>query len=348
MSTIAVNAITDANGGATTTINSVTPNANNLVGKNRIINGNFAIAQRNTSFTTDNVYTLDRWFSSDGTGGSPARTLSQETFTLGQTDVPNAYYYARHNQTGASTNGNSSLVQKIEDVTQFDGQTVTLSFYAKADAAMDIDIRFIQDFGTGGSPSTDVTVTETVSISTSWTKYTVTKTLGSLSGKTLGTDGVHTTFLEVNIKFQPITTFTFDIAQVQLELGNAATEFEHRPYTTELQLCQRYCPAWAAVGVNNNFPFFGQAYGAGNAVYMVTYPVKPRVAATGVTTIGTFAPSASNYTIGGNFSSISIYGPNLDMFGLNCGGGSGIVAGNATAFVSTSATGLIIATGCEL
>jgi hypothetical protein len=39
MSSIAVNAITDANAGNTATINSVTPNVNNVVGKNRIING---------------------------------------------------------------------------------------------------------------------------------------------------------------------------------------------------------------------------------------------------------------------------------------------------------------------
>ena len=82
MSTIAVDTILDSNNGTTASINGVTPNSANLVGKNKIINGNFAIAQRGTSFTTDNVYTLDRWFSADGTGGSPARTLSQETFTL--------------------------------------------------------------------------------------------------------------------------------------------------------------------------------------------------------------------------------------------------------------------------
>ena len=41
MSTIAVNAITDANDGNTTTINGVTPNSANVIGKNRIINGNF-------------------------------------------------------------------------------------------------------------------------------------------------------------------------------------------------------------------------------------------------------------------------------------------------------------------
>jgi hypothetical protein len=47
MSSIAVNAITDANAGNTATINSVTPNVNNVLGKNRIINGNMVIDQRN-------------------------------------------------------------------------------------------------------------------------------------------------------------------------------------------------------------------------------------------------------------------------------------------------------------
>ena len=49
MSTIAVNAITDANGGNTTSINNTTPNAYNTVGKNLVINGAMQIAQRGTS-----------------------------------------------------------------------------------------------------------------------------------------------------------------------------------------------------------------------------------------------------------------------------------------------------------
>ena len=85
-----------------------------LSNRNLIINGAMQVAQRGTSFTADNVFTLDRWKSGDGTGGSPARTLSQETFTLGQTDVPNAHYYLKHDQTTASTNGNSSLIQKVK------------------------------------------------------------------------------------------------------------------------------------------------------------------------------------------------------------------------------------------
>ena len=126
-------------------------------------------------------------------------------------------------------------------MTRFDGQTVTLSFYAKADASMNIDIRFIQDFGSGGSPSSDVELNEIVSIGTSWTKYTVTKTLGSLSGKTVGTDGEHTSSLNINIDFEPTSTFTFEATLFQLEYGETATPFEHRSYGDELARCQRYC-----------------------------------------------------------------------------------------------------------
>ena len=33
---------------------------------------------------------------------------------------------------------------------------------------------------------------------------------------------------------------TWQVTGVQLEVGSSATEFEHRPYGTELGLCQRY------------------------------------------------------------------------------------------------------------
>jgi hypothetical protein len=260
--------------------------------RNLIINGDMRIAQRGTSFTADNVYTLDRWKSADGTGGTPARTLSQQTFTLGQTDVPNAYYYLQHNQTGASTNGNASLVQRIEDVTQFDGQTITISFYAKADASMNINIRLLQDFGTGGSPSAAVEVSEIVSIGTSWTKYTVTKTLGSLSGKTLGTDGVNTSYLTVNIDFQPTTTFVFDVTLFQLELGTEATPFENLPYDVELAMCQRY---YFKVGPSSAGDRVAIGYAALSTLsdVLFVFPVTMRDAPTALEQTGT----ASDYGV---------------------------------------------------
>jgi len=233
--------------------------------KNQIINGGFEVSQRGTSFTADNIYTLDRWKSSDGSGGSPARTTTQETFSLGQTDVPKATYFLKHNQTAASTNGNAALNQRVEDVTRFDNVTVTLSFYAKADAALTIDVQLIQNFGSGGSPSSNVTVSQTgISVGTSFQKYTVTKDLASLSGKTLGTDGRHTSYLQVQFDFDDTSTFTFEVAQVQLEFGSVATEFEHQKYCDVYQDCQRY---YYKSGDNTNEWFPGTATNADKGPY---------------------------------------------------------------------------------
>lgn len=245
-----------------------------LTNRNLIINGAMQVAQRGTSFTADNVYTLDRWKSGDGTGGSPNRTLTQEAFTLGQTDVPNAHYFLKHDQTVANTGANASLIHKIEDVTKFDGQTVTLSFYAKADASMDVDVSLIQVFGTGGSPSSSVTLTETVTIGTSWQKYTVTKTLGSLSGKTLGTDGVPTSSLNLAMVFQSTSTFTFEATLFQLEYGDTATPFEHRSYGDELASCQRYCQK-IRTGVDAGFGMY-HSYTSSSTYAPIQLPVTMR------------------------------------------------------------------------
>ena len=48
MSTIQANAILDASGGNTTTVNSVTPNADTVKGRNLIINGAMQVDQRGT------------------------------------------------------------------------------------------------------------------------------------------------------------------------------------------------------------------------------------------------------------------------------------------------------------
>ena len=298
-----------------------------LSNRNLIINGAMQVAQRGTSFTADNVFTLDRWKSGDGTGGSPARTLSQETFTLGQTDVPNAHYYLKHDQTTASTNGNSSLIQKVEDVTRFDGQTVTLSFYAKADAAMDVDVRFIQDFGTGGSPSSDVTLTETVSIGTSWAKYTVTKTMGSLSGKTLGTDGVHTSFLSLNFEFQPTSTFTFEATLFQLEYGDTATPFEHRSYGDELARCQRYYLQYSGGGAIGVLAM-GMMYTSTNAQFAGNYTTEMRATPSlstsnfGVSSFGGTIRSTSSNSI--STASPSFYRVNTTITGGTFSAGSNV------------------------
>lgn len=226
--------------------------------RNLLINGGFDVWQRGTSFTADNVYTADRWNSADGSGGSPARTLSRQAFTVGQTDVPGEpTYYARHNQTGASTNSDSNLNQKIEGVRTGAGQSVTLSFWAKADASLNIRLRFRQNFGSGGSSTVNTNIADAFTIGTSWAKYTYTQTLPSISGKTISGGDDH---LEVQLEFTNASTFTFDIAQMQFELGNVATPFEHRSYGEELQLCSRY---FVGLGSPNQTIVSGERVGAG-------------------------------------------------------------------------------------
>jgi len=171
-----------------------------------------------------------------------------------QTDVPgNPKYYLQHVVSSvAGAANNCATQQRIEGVQTLAGQTATLSFWAKADSNKNIATEFIQDFGTGGSPSSrvDTIGVTTHNLTTSWQKFTVTAAIPSISGKTIGTDGNDSIrilfFFDAGSNFNSRTNSlgqqsgTFDIAQVQLEEGTVATPFEHRPIGVELGLCQRY------------------------------------------------------------------------------------------------------------
>ena len=214
--------------------------------KNLIINGNFDWWQRGTS-TTSNAYLADRWQYLSATS---THTVSQQAFTVGQTDVPGEpEFYHRAVVTSGSTAGSYSyLIQKLEDVRTAAGQTITLSFYAKADASKDLAFELYQSFGSGGSATVTGIIVETCSLTTSWQKFTVTGAVSSISGKTVGTDS-HVAliwWLDAGSDFNARTNSlgnqsgTFDIAQVQVEIGDQATAFEFRHKEEELALCQRY------------------------------------------------------------------------------------------------------------
>ena len=200
--------------------------------RNLIINGGFQVWQRSTSFS-GNEYTADRWYA--GLSGATA-TISQQSFTVGQTDVPGEpEYYLRFNVTGA--NDNVKIQQPIEDVRTAAGQTVTLSFWIKSTSApTSLTPRFQQNFGSGGSTAVNTDGTTITGITSSWQKIERQVTIPSISGKTIGSSSYFLLQL-----FNPNNeTFDFDIANVQVELGNVATPFEHRSYGEELALCQRY------------------------------------------------------------------------------------------------------------
>lgn len=222
-----------------------------LMFRNKIINGGFDIWQRGTSQTSSGYGSDDRWMN-ENIGSS--KTHSQQSFALGQTDVPgNPKYFSRTVVTSVAGSGNfCGKRQRIEGAKTLSGQMATLSFWAKADAAKNIAVEFLQNYGSGGAPSSgvgNIGVT-TFSLTASWKYFTTTVFIPSISGKTLGTN--NDDCLEVLFFFDAGSSFnsrtnslgqqsgTFDMANVQLEAGASATPFEQRPIGTELSLCQRY------------------------------------------------------------------------------------------------------------
>jgi hypothetical protein len=212
--------------------------------RNKLINGNFDIWQRGTTFNAvaDNTYTADRWDFTFDNGGT--RNITRQAFTRGQTDVPNnPFYFLSVQQTVAGTSAPqkfNALVQRMEDSRLLSGKKVVLTFWAKVSTPFNSAISLQQWFGTGGSPSPQVVHNSPeFQITTTWQKFTINFELSSVSGKVLGTNP-DTDFLQVAFRLPLDSTFTFDVAQVQLEEGSFATPFEQRPIGTELALCQRY------------------------------------------------------------------------------------------------------------
>ena len=63
----------------------------------------------------------------------------------------------------------ADLIQKVEDVRTFAGQTVTISFWAKAASSLTLTPTLSQEFGSGGSGAVDTAGTA-ASVTTSWMK----------------------------------------------------------------------------------------------------------------------------------------------------------------------------------
>ena len=238
--------------------------------KNYIINGNFDIWQRGTSETgrTSSGYAADRWFINPS-GGTIAS--SQQSFTVGQTDVPNepAYFYRFTNSVAAD---NAGLWQKIEGVRSLAGQTATISFYAKyttnAPTSLNLDIN--QDFGSSGSADVATSIQTGITLTTSWQKFTYSIDVPSISGKTVagGDDNIAFRIGNPNTEI-----WDMDIAQVQVEKGSVATDFEMQQPGDILLQCRRYfhfVTIWS--GTYASFPSgFCVGNGNGTGTAKMTY-----------------------------------------------------------------------------
>lgn len=272
-------------------LSSTSQNGGQLAGlRNKIINGNMDVVQRgvaNNVTISGNYGPCDRW-KSDALGNTFTATI-QSFATTDSLYTSGATRYMQIAVTGSSSSASNyyKIGQGIENVRLLAGKTVTVSFWAKALATTSIGVELWQMFGTDGDPFQTGTG-QVQEITTTWAKYTKTFTLPSLGNKALGPNNTSFTQLEFWLVSGNNTTSTaatrsgnignttktVSIAQVQLEVGTVATEFELRPIGMELALCQRYYQrnpsATAAFGTTPSAVLDGRSYNPGSSSASVT------------------------------------------------------------------------------
>jgi hypothetical protein len=246
--------------------------------QNAIYNSSFDIAQRGTSFTTAGgvAYTLDRW-SSWATGAGSSMVTTQEAGT------GTSRYSAKIRRSTGNTNTSSlSFFQSLEttDSYRFQGQTVTLSFYAKAGANFSAASSIL---GTGISTGTGTDQIyynytgvfnndKSHTLTTSWQRFTQTVTLAA-----------NATEVTVNFYYTPVGTAGADdsyfVTGIQLEVGSQATPYNRMSGTIqgELAACQRYYYRIATT-TNNVMLGAGHAYQTNEAQVVLNLPVVMRTA----------------------------------------------------------------------
>ena len=233
--------------------------------RNRIINGDMRIDQRNAgaSVTPDNnVYTLDRW----NFGLNQASKLTAQRSTLAPSGFTNSLLITSLSSYSVLAGDYFHLKQGIEgfNISDFawgtsSAKTVTLSFWVRSSLTGTFSGALVNN-----SVNRSYVYTYSVSSANTWEYKTVTIS-GETSGTwatdngigiiltwSMGTGSTNTTSTtgswtsSGNLSATGSTSLvgtngaTFYITGVQLEVGTTATDFERRPYGTELALCQRY------------------------------------------------------------------------------------------------------------
>lgn len=281
--------------------------------KNRIINGDMRIDQRNAGASvtpTSGQYLVDRW---------SALLTQASKYTAQQNAASVTPPVGFTNYLGITSSSAYSIVagdffailQKIEGLNMADlgwgtanAKTITLSFWVRSSLTGTFGGNLKNSAGNRSYP-----FTYTISAANTWEYETIT-IAGDTTGTWLTTNGIG---VEIDFGLGVGSTYsgaagswsannyvsatgatsvvgtsgaTFYITGVQLEVGTSATGFEYVDYTTQLQMCQRYCFVCTSksIGVNLNTT---DGYSS-----VVTYPTTMRTAATAsnaTVTNGTFS-----------------------------------------------------------
>ena len=294
--------------------------ANNLgMFRNRIINGDMKISQRGTTFTTGQAsqYILDRWYYEYN--NSMISTITQSTDTpLG---LGLSYSINLTVTTGGSGSMYGGIYQYVEGFNAIDfmwgtsqGVPIILSFWTKLSIASNSIVNIEIDYY--GTTTYAYYASYTIYNSNTWEFKTIVippppVAAGAFSSANINkilairfmrngsantspvTNGTWSTTINgyasgININLGNALTYSYLITGVQLEKGTFATPFEFRPYSIELELCQRYY--WQQVTT-----FYVSALSAGdpNPRVWMNYPVPMRIAPTITgTSSATFTPAS--------------------------------------------------------
>ena len=278
-------------------------NPNVFMGRNRIINGDMRIDQRNAGASVTGIsastYTLDRWkLDIGGTG----------TFTMQQSTSAPAGFSNSLSLTCTSATASPGVMyleQKIEGFNLSDfafntasAATFTISFWVKSNKT---GTYVVLPYNT--SATRMIGKTYTINSANTWEQKTLTfvgDTAASIpnsnangleirfwlaAGSTWSSGTLPSTWASdvtaneaagQTVNLADTTSNTFYITGVQLEVGSVATEFERRLYGTELALCQRYY--WQINGGAADTQIFGSGVwnDASNARILIDIPVPMR------------------------------------------------------------------------
>jgi hypothetical protein len=230
-------------------LSKVNPNFVNQLGRrNLIINGDFMVAQRGTSQTSSGYGSVDRWYLYSSGG-----TYSQST-----SSPPDGF---SHYLTCTGATGSVIFAQGIELPAAgkagvfYNGQTITVSYYAKSTVAGDALYNPLSFRNSQTSITNLVNIDNDSSdnniLTTSWAKYSKTYTIGVSAH-------ANNICLVVQPRTSGAPSGNISITGVQLEVGDTATPFEHRSYGEELAACQRYfVRVGADTGTDYNFNMRG-------------------------------------------------------------------------------------------
>ena len=287
---------------AVSRINEAGLNVNQYGNRNVIINGAMQVAQRGTSFASvGNVYTLDRFqMYKQNTGAAFTITQSSVTDLAGFANALKVDCTTADTSLASNEQGYISYFAEGQDLQGFEkgfstAKGFTLSFYVKTNKTGLYTVSMFERDNTR-KVNGSYTVADT-----SWNRYTINfpadttgkfdddnassleiffhlyagsdTNTGTLSETWAASADAGSTTGQVN--FADSTSNDWEITGIQLEVGDTATDFEHRSYGDELQRCQRYFHS-VTVGADNTPVAVGAYYTATSVYATVFFPVTMR------------------------------------------------------------------------